>query len=88
MLKYLKESYNRTNSSVQNFYTATGLHVYIKDPVKDNIEVEEVIAKVEEHLPEHLLSEVEMIIVGWFKEFEERNLNPTINQASKTCLTI
>jgi Mlc titration factor MtfA (ptsG expression regulator) len=50
------------------------LHVFFKDPV-ENIDVEEVIAKVESILPEHLLSEVEMIIIGWFDEFEERSLN-------------
>jgi len=75
MLNYLKESHNRTIKNVQDFYTSTGLHVYIKDPLTTDIDHEEVIAKVEEHIPTHLLSEVEMIIIGWFKEFEERNLN-------------
>ena len=75
MLNYLKESHNRTTKTVQNFYTPTGLHVYIKDKLTGDIDPEEVIAKIEEHIPEHLLSEVEMIIIGWFKEFEERNLN-------------
>jgi hypothetical protein len=75
MLNYLKESHNRTIKNVQDFYTSTGLHVYIKDPLTTDIDPEEVIAKVEEHIPTHLLSEVEMIIIGWFKEFEERNLN-------------
>jgi len=60
---------------VQNFYTSTGMHIYIKDPLTDGVDIEGVMAKVEEILPEHLLSEVEMVIIGWFKEFEERNLN-------------
>ena len=34
-----------------------------------------VIATVESKVPHHLLSELEMIIVGWFKEFEERDIN-------------
>jgi len=75
MLNYLRESHNQTIAKVQDFYTPTGIHVYIKEPLPDNIDMEEIIAKVEEHLPQHLLSEVEMIIVGWFKEFEERKLN-------------
>jgi hypothetical protein len=57
-----------------DFYTSTGLHVFFKDPVED-INVEKVIDKVESTIPEHLLSEVEMIIFGWFDEFEERSLN-------------
>ena len=75
MLNYLRESHNQTTAKVQDFYTSTGIQVYVKEPPADNINIEEIIAKVEEHLPKHLLSEVEMIIVGWFKEFDERNLN-------------
>ena len=57
-----------------DFYTSSGLHVFFKDPV-DNVDVEEVISKVESTLPPHLLEEVEMIIFGWFEEFDERSLN-------------
>jgi len=57
-----------------DFYTSTGLHVFFKDPV-ENVDVEKVIAKVEKIIPHHLLVEVEMIIFGWFDEFEERSLN-------------
>jgi len=75
MLNYLRESHNQTTAKVQDFYTSTGIHVYVKESPADNIDIEKIVAKVEEHLPKHLLSEVEMIIVGWFKEFDERNLN-------------
>ncbi len=57
-----------------DFYTSTGLHVFFKDPV-ENVDVEKVIAQIESTLPPHLLSEVEMVIIGWFDEFEERSLN-------------
>tara|TARA_R110002020_G_scaffold93344_3_gene225256 strand:- start:461 stop:1114 length:654 start_codon:yes stop_codon:yes gene_type:complete len=57
-----------------DFYTSTGLHVFFKDPV-ENVDVEKVISKVERSIPEHLLSEIEMIIFGWFDEFEERSIN-------------
>ena len=70
MLNYLKEAHQKTIKNVQDFYTSTGLHVYVKDPLTNDVDPEEVISQVEEHLPEHLLAEVEMIIIGWFKEFE------------------
>ena len=57
-----------------DFYTPTGLHVFFKDPV-ENVDVEKAVAKVESAIPSHLLSEIEMIIFGWFDEFEERSLN-------------
>tara|TARA_B100001123_G_C15302788_1_gene1021638 strand:- start:100 stop:753 length:654 start_codon:yes stop_codon:yes gene_type:complete len=57
-----------------DFYTSTGLHVFFKEPV-ENVNVEDVISQVESAIPTHLLDEIEMIIFGWFDEFEERNLN-------------
>ena len=60
---------------VNDFYTSSGIHVYFKEPLQNkNVDVEKVVSQIESKLPLHLLSEVEMIIVGWFDEFEERSL--------------
>lgn len=61
-------------NKILDFYTPTGLHVYFQHPV-EGIDVEKVINRVENTLPLHLLGEVEMVIFGWFKEFEERSIN-------------
>ncbi len=75
MLKdYISQKQQKLMEQQTDFYTSTGLHVFFKDPV-ENVDVEKVVSKVESSLPEHLLSEVEMIIIGWFDEFEERSLN-------------
>jgi len=75
MLKnYLQNKQKQLIEQQTDFYTSTGLHVFFKDPV-ENVDVEKVVSKVESSMPEHLLSEVEMIIIGWFDEFEERNIN-------------
>lgn len=59
-----------------DFYTSSGIHVYFKDTLENNsIDVEKVISIVESKIPSHLLSEIEMIVVGWFKEFEDREIN-------------
>ena len=59
-----------------DFYTSTGIHVFFKDPVKNkSVNVEKVVSKVESIVPQHLLSEIAMIIIGWFDEFDERGLN-------------
>jgi len=76
LINYIQRSQKRITEAVSSFYTPTGIHVYFKDSlVNDDIDVEGVINKVEEKIPSHLLSEVEMVIVGWFDEFEERKLN-------------
>jgi len=75
MLKdYIFQKQQKLMEQQTDFYTSTGLHVFFKDPV-ENVDVEKVVSKVESSMPEHLLSEVEMIIIGWFDEFEERNIN-------------
>jgi len=72
--KYIQNKQRQLLEQQTDFYTSTGLHVYFKEPV-ENIDVEEVINKVESTIPEHLLSEIEMIIFGWFDEFEDRSIN-------------
>ena len=76
MLEYLKEAQRQLKNNIQDFYTPGGIHVYFKDKLaNDEVDVESVVAKVEQTIPDHLLSEVEMIIVGWFQEFEDREIN-------------
>jgi hypothetical protein len=58
-----------------DFYTPSGIHVYFKDEIINDVDAEVVISKVESKIPLHLLSEIEMIIVGWFDEFEKRSVN-------------
>jgi hypothetical protein len=61
---------------LNNFYTSNGIHVYVNSPLSnEEIDLEELVAKVESTIPLHLLSEVEMIIVGWFEEFKDRKIN-------------
>jgi hypothetical protein len=73
---YIRQRQKQLLESVNDFYTASGIHVFFKEPLSNkDIDVEEIINKIESKIPSHLLQEVEMIIVGWFDEFEERSLN-------------
>ena len=72
---YIQEKQKRLQQQ-SDFYTPSGLHIYFQEPFhNENVDMEETIARLESSIPHHLLSEVEMIIVGWFKEFEERQIN-------------
>ena len=77
MLKsYLKQKQTQLMEQQTDFYTPGGIHVYFKDKIENkDIDVEKVISDVESRIPTHLISDVEMIVVGWFKEFEERQIN-------------
>ena len=77
MLKeYIQQNQKKIEEQVSNFYTSTGIHVYFKDRlVSDTVDVEMAVSKLESLIPTQLLSEIEMIIIGHFDEFEERNIN-------------
>ena len=72
---YIQEKQKKLQQK-SDFYTPSGIHVYFQEHFhNDNVDMEEAIAKLESSVPQHLLSEVEMIIVGWFDEFAERSIN-------------
>ena len=73
MKNYIQQKQNKILESQNSFYTSSGINVYIKDPV-ENISVKNVLFKLEETLPEHYFHEIEMIIFGWFEEFEKRSV--------------
>ena len=71
MISYIMEK----NRQMNNFYTPNGISVYVKDPLTNGLDMEEIINIVEERIPSKFLSEVEMIIVGQLEEFEDRQIN-------------
>jgi len=73
--QYLQEKHKKTMDNVDSFYTGNGIHVYVKDKITNGIDADEVINEFESYIPDHLLDEVEMIVVGWFDEFDERQIN-------------
>ena len=75
LIRHLKENLKKQQHKNSDFYTPAGLHVYFKDPVEGDADFEAIVAKIESKLPLHLLSGIEMVIVGWFEEFDERSVN-------------
>ena len=76
MLKtYIEQKQKKLQQKQADFYTPDGLHVYFKEPMHNPVDVEKVIQRAEDIIPRHLRSEVEMVIVGWFEEFEKRSIN-------------
>jgi hypothetical protein len=76
LINYLQNKQQILMEQLNNFYTPNGIHVYVDSPLSnEELDLEEIISKVESVIPSHLLSEVEMVIVGWFDEFEDRKIN-------------
>ena len=75
LLDYLKKRQQMLNER-SDYYTAKGVQVFSKDQmVNDLVDLESVMARFESVLPDHIRDGVEMIIVGQFDEFEERDIN-------------
>ncbi len=75
-LNYLQNKHKKNQQQVSDFYTPNGVHVYIKDLlVDDSISVENVVGKVEDLIPKSFMAEIEMIIVGDFEEFHDRQIS-------------
>jgi len=73
---YIQKAQRRITEEVSNFYSPTGIHVYFKDHLYDEaVDVEKVVSNLESLIPTQLLNEIEMIIIGHFDEFDERNIN-------------
>jgi hypothetical protein len=76
LINHLQENQKKLQQKNRDFYTHGGLQVYFKDPIdNDKIDFEKVVAKFENIIPIHMRSEVEMIAIGWFEEFESRSIN-------------
>ena len=76
LIDYLHNQQQTLMEQLNNFYTSNGIHVYVDSPLSnEDIDLEDLVAQIEGRIPSHLLSEVEMMIVGWFDEFEERKIN-------------
>jgi len=75
LLNYIQQR-QKMLEEANNFYTASGIHVFTKDElVNDSVDLEGVIGKLESILPDHVRDGVEMVIVGQFDEFQERGIN-------------
>ena len=76
LIKHLQEKHNQKLQQNKDFYTPSGITVYFKDTIdNEKVDPEKVLAAVESKIPVEFLSEIEMIIIGQFDEFEERDIN-------------
>jgi hypothetical protein len=75
LLNYIQHRQKMLKES-NNFYTPSGIHVFTKDQMLNNlVDLDSVIANLESKLPDHIRDGVEMIIIGHFNEFDERGIN-------------
>ena len=73
--EYIKKSHNKSIKK-QNIYNIFGnTKVVIKDPPPDELDLNYVFKKVDKSIPDYLKSNVDLIYVGQFDEFQHRDIN-------------
>ena len=51
------------------------VHVFLKDELPDDINLPVILKKIELLIPEHFINNLDSIYIGYFKEFDERDIN-------------
>ena len=71
MNNYIKESLN--SSPERLLYNK--IRVFVKDPLPKSIGLDYVLTSIEKRIPEHLVYGIDMVYIGQFEEFEDRQTN-------------
>jgi len=66
---------NLKEGEVKKFRIFNHIELFIKDPLPEKVEIEKVLEKIHKAIPEHFLSELDMILVGDFPLLKKRNLD-------------
>ena len=73
--EYIKNSHQESIKS-QNIYNIFGnTKVVVKDPLPDDIDSVYVFKKIDNLIPDYLKSNVDLVYIGQFEEFKQRDIN-------------
>lgn len=72
---YIKTSNNKARQEQKEWNLFGNVNLFIKDPFIGPLNMQNMINKLEQIIPAHLIYGLDSIYIGDFKEFEERNIN-------------
>lgn len=75
VLNHVLESSKMAVTNHKEYSLNENIQIYIKDQLINDIDLMDVMKRLETTIPSHLISEVDSIFVGFFDEFEERAIN-------------
>ena len=73
-MNWLEESLKRSKK-LKDHYMLGDVNIYIKDQLADHIDVDFVIRYVAKRLPNHVLSNIDIIYIGHFQDLIDRDIN-------------
>jgi len=75
LMRHIVESSQMSVSNRGEYSLNERMQIYVKDQLINNIDVQDVMKQLETSVPAHLLSEVDSIFIGFFEEFQTRDIN-------------
>jgi len=73
-MNWLEESVKRSKK-LKDHYMLKGIDIYIKDQLPQEIDVDFVIRYIAKRLPDHVLTNIDIIYVGKFQDLIDRDIN-------------
>jgi len=73
-MNWLEESVKRSRK-LKDHYMLKGIDIYVKDQLPQEIDVDFVIQYVAKRLPDHVLTNIDIIYVGKFQDLIDRDVN-------------
>ena len=73
-MNWLEESVKRSKK-LRNHYMLKGIDIYVKDQLPQEIDVDFVIKYVAKRLPDHVLTNIDIIYIGHFQDLVDRDVN-------------
>ena len=73
-MNWIEESVKRSKR-LKDHYMLKGIDIYVKDQLPEGIDIDFVIKYVAKRLPNHVLSNIDLIYVGQFQDLKDRDVN-------------
>ena len=85
IIKTLSEKSYKQNGQ----YTLFGnTYIYVRDPLPENVDIEEVVQFLYSKMPQHLFSEVDAVYVGNFEELQDRQIQAMYRDGAIYCTNL
>lgn len=75
LFEYIQSSSSKAKKSHKEKHFVGDTMVFIKDPFNIEIDLDKILRKIKASIPEFLMSDIDAIYVGQFKELKDRKLN-------------
>ena len=73
-MNWLEESVKKSKK-LKDHYMLGDVNIYVKDQLPENVDIDFVIRYVAKRLPNHVLTNIDIIYVGHFQDLVDRDIN-------------